>query len=111
GGFAGLGLAWQGRVMRQSDRRPPSASAVDRLWQDDLLYPCTCTRRDIDAALAAPQEGVPVAGPDGPAYPGTCRGKHCGALPCSMSPRPTETHLRLDMGNASGRLCHRSDSA
>jgi glutamyl-Q tRNA(Asp) synthetase len=28
-----------------------------------------------------------------------------------MSPRPTETHLRLDMGNACGCLGHRIDSA
>lgn len=109
--LAWLGLAWDGPVMRQSERMPAYAAALDRLWQDDLLYPCTCTRRDIDAALAAPQEGVPVAGPDGPVYPGTCRGKHCGGLPCSMSPRPTETHLRLDMGNACGCLGHRIDSA
>jgi glutamyl-Q tRNA(Asp) synthetase len=36
-----------------------------------LAYPCTCTRRDIAAALAAPQEGVPLPG----VYPGTCRGR------------------------------------
>ena len=89
--LAWLGLAWDGPVMRQSDRMPAYAAALDRLWQGDLLYPCTCTRRDIDAALAAPQEGVPVNGPDGPVYPGTCRG--------AAHPRG-DAALRLDMAKA-----------
>jgi glutamyl-Q tRNA(Asp) synthetase len=65
-----------------------------------LLYPCTCTRRDIAEALAAPQEGAgPVIGPDGPVYPGTCRPS---APPAG--PRPTAAHLRLDMARATVRL-------
>jgi glutamyl-Q tRNA(Asp) synthetase len=67
-----LGLAWPEPVLRQSDRLPAYRAALDRLAALGLTYPCTCTRRDIAAALAAPQEG---AGPDGPVYPGTCRGR------------------------------------
>ncbi len=89
--LAWLGLSWDGPVMRQSERMPAYAAALDALWQGDLLYPCTCTPGDIDAALAAPQEGVPVTGPDGPVYPGTCR--HTG------HPRDGAA-LRLDMGKA-----------
>lgn len=103
-----LGLIWDAEPMRQSARLPDYQRALDRLWADDLLYPCTCSRRDIDLALGAPQEGVAVSeGPDGPLYPGTCRGRHCGGLPCSMMHRPTGRHLRLDMAVALG-ICEHS---
>lgn len=69
-----LGLYWPQPVMRQSDRLPAYMAALDRLWNRGLLYPCTCTRRDIEAAMSAPQEGAaPMIGPDGMIYPGTCR--------------------------------------
>jgi glutamyl-Q tRNA(Asp) synthetase len=106
-----LGLTWDGPAMRQSDRMPAYAAALDRLWERGLLYPCTCTRRDVEAALSAPQEGALVNGPDGPIYPGTCRGANRGGLPCSMSARPTDMHLRLDMHAAGGSLGHRIDRA
>jgi glutamyl-Q tRNA(Asp) synthetase len=94
--LAWLGLTWDGPVMRQSERMPAYQAALDRLWSMGLLYPCTCTRRDIAEALAAPQEGAePVIGPDGPVYPGTCR----PAAPPS-GPRPAAAHLRLDMKRA-----------
>lgn len=109
--LAWLGLTWDGPVLRQSDRMSAYAAALDRLWQADLLYPCICTRRDIDEALSAPQEGVPVMGPDGPVYPGTCKGRHCGGLPCSRSPRPADRHLRLDMGAALDLLDRRIGTA
>lgn len=71
-----LGLAWDGAVLHQSTRLPAYHAALDRLGAMGLTYGCTCTRGDIRAALSAPQEGVAVAeGPDGPVYPGTCRGQ------------------------------------
>jgi glutamyl-tRNA synthetase len=36
----------------------------------ELVYPCTCTRRDIELAASAPHEEH-----EGPAYPGTCAGR------------------------------------
>jgi glutamyl-Q tRNA(Asp) synthetase len=92
--LAWLGLDPDGPVLRQSDRMRIYAAALDRLWAMRLLYPCTCTRGDIEAALGAPQEGVSV-GPDGPVYPGTCR----PAEP-PHGARPAGAHLRLDMGRA-----------
>jgi glutamyl-Q tRNA(Asp) synthetase len=93
--LAWLGLSWEEPVMRQSDRLTVYRAALDHLWAGGLLYPCTCTRRDIEEALAAPQEGVPTAvGPDGPVYPGTCRHS------VRVSARPTDTALRLDMAAA-----------
>ncbi|MFC3061365.1 tRNA glutamyl-Q(34) synthetase GluQRS [Paenirhodobacter populi] len=67
-----LGLTWDGPVMRQSERLNIYRQTLAELWEQDLLYRCSCTRRDIEAAVSAPQEGVP-RGPDGVVYPGTCR--------------------------------------
>lgn len=88
-----LGLTWEQPVLRQSARLPAYEAALARLYDTGVAYHCTCTRGDIRAALSAPQEGVPVIGPDGPVYPGTCH--HLGR---------TEGALRLDMGKAMERL-------
>ncbi len=67
-----LGVDWEEPVMRQSDRFAAYRQALDRLQDRGLLYPCFCTRKEIQQeifkAVQAPQ------GPDGPLYPGTCRG-------------------------------------
>ena len=70
-----LGLSWPEPVMRQSERIAIYRTALQTLWDAGLLYPCTCNRRDILEATAAPQEGAPLHGPDGVIYPGTCRDK------------------------------------
>jgi glutamyl-Q tRNA(Asp) synthetase len=62
-----LGLHWDGEVVFQSRRLASYESALDRLRAMGLLYPCFCTRADIAASLTAPH------GPEGAAYPGTCR--------------------------------------
>ncbi|MEX3315570.1 tRNA glutamyl-Q(34) synthetase GluQRS [Sulfitobacter sp. PS-8MA] len=85
-----LGLTWPEPVMRQSERLPAYQEALDALWQRGLLYACTCKRRDILAATAAPQEGAePTFGPDGIIYPGTCRdaghARDAGALRLNMA--------------------------
>ena len=41
-----------------------------------LLYPCFCTRKEIQSEIAA--AGNAPHGPDGPLYPGTCRGRSIG---------------------------------
>lgn len=93
--LAWLGLTWDEPPIRQSDRRNSYEAALDALWARGLLYPCSCTRRDIAEALTAPQEGsAPAIGPDGPVYPGTCRTRP------RKGPRPRDAHLRLDMGAA-----------
>lgn len=92
--LAWLGLDWESPVMRQSERLPAYVEALDRLTAMGLTYPCSCTRGDIKAALSAPQEGTePIYGPDGPVYPGTCRGR-------SMSSRENGDAIRLDMAKA-----------
>lgn len=87
-----LGLNWDGPVMRQSDRLNIYRQCLGKMWDSGLLYRCDCTRRDIEMATAAPQEGVSL-GPDGIVYPGTCRGhKAEGPLPDAV--------LRLHMDRA-----------
>ncbi|MBP0482007.1 tRNA glutamyl-Q(34) synthetase GluQRS [Sagittula salina] len=95
-----LGLEWPTPVRRESEHHGEYHAALDRLWNMGLLYPCTCTRRDIREALSAPQEGLPDAprtGPDGLVYPGTCRTVPTG-------PRPEHATLRLNMGEACSRV-------
>ncbi len=97
-----LGLSWEEPVMRQSKRIEAYGDALDQLWAAGLLFPCTCTRRDIAEALAAPQEGAePAIGPDGPVYPGTCRPAPATATPTA---RPRDSVLRLDMAQAAGKV-------
>ncbi|QGX98173.1 tRNA glutamyl-Q(34) synthetase GluQRS [Roseovarius faecimaris] len=95
-----LGLSWPSPVLRQSDRVPRYRDALKTLWDQGLLYPCSCSRADIRAAASAPQEGAPLHGPDGLVYPGTCR----PASPPS-GPMP-DAVMRLDMARALARLTH-----
>lgn len=67
-----LGLAWERPVLRQSERFEAYRAALDRLAERGLLYPCFCTRGDIEAEIARSAEAP--HGPEGPLYPGTCRG-------------------------------------
>lgn len=66
--LAWLGLGWDGPIQRQSGHIATYNTRLEALAGKGLLYPCSCTRSDIRAALAAPQEGVAFS-----VYPGTCR--------------------------------------
>lgn len=88
-----LGLSWPEPVMRQSDRLGAYRDVLEGLWSRGLLFPCTCNRKDILSAAAAPHEGEPPTGPDGVVYPGTCRAR--GRDPAD--PMPSDVALRLDM--------------
>lgn len=90
-----LGLHPDGPVTFQSDRMPAYRDALETLWRRGLLYRCTCSRRDIEAAASAPQEGV-TFGPDGIVYPGTCRDH---GAPDQGEPLP-DAVLRLNMARA-----------
>jgi glutamyl-Q tRNA(Asp) synthetase len=60
-----LGLEWD-EVPPQSTRLATYAAAAEALKVRGLLYPCTCTRKQIEAAGARP-------GTEGLIYPGTCK--------------------------------------
>lgn len=84
-----LGLTWPAPVMRQSERMSAYSIALDALWAKGFLYVCDCSRRDVQNAMSAPQEGVTQIGPDGLVYPGTCREKNQPTV------RPKDATLRL----------------
>ncbi len=69
--LAWLGLDWETPVRRQSEHFAEYGAALARLEGDGLVYPCFCTRAEIEAEIAA--AGGAPQGPDGPRYPGTCR--------------------------------------
>ncbi len=79
-----LGLAWDGEVVFQSARLATYRAAAERLKAMGLLYPCRCTR-------AAVAEAAIAMGPDGPIYPGTCKGRAVA---------PGDAAWRLDMTKA-----------
>lgn len=71
--LAWLGLEWQQPVRKQSEHFEDYRSALARLEAMGLLYPCFCTRKEIQAEIAG--AGHAPQGPDGPLYPGLCRSK------------------------------------
>lgn len=84
-----LGLSWPEPVLFQSSRAAAHDAVLAELTARGLVYPCFCTRAEIQAAAGAPQEGAE----EGPPYPGTCRGRH-------VDPSSPPHALRLDMGRA-----------
>jgi glutamyl-Q tRNA(Asp) synthetase len=70
--LAWLGLDWDGEVRVQSQHLAEYRSALDMLAARGLLYPCFCTRADIQREME--QSAAAPHTPDGtPLYPGTCR--------------------------------------
>jgi glutamyl/glutaminyl-tRNA synthetase len=60
----------------QSLRQDVYFAAWKRLRQGNFIYPCSCSRKDLAAALSAPHESTRPEQDtldDEPVYPGTCR--------------------------------------
>ncbi len=94
-----LGIDWDGAIRRQSAHLADYAAALDRLNADGLIYPCFCTRRAIEAEIAA--SGHAPHGPEGSVYPGTCRRLSADER---LIRTATEAHAwRLDMAAATAR--------
>lgn len=86
--LAWLGLEWE-EVPPQSTRLANYEEVAQFLLHEKLLYPCTCTRSEIEAL-------APHMGPEGMIYPGTCKGR-------SLDPgKPVA--LRLDTEKAMEQL-------
>ena len=69
-----LGLEWEEPVVHQSSRDEAYRGALQELIRKRAAYPCTCSRKDIELAGAAPHLDDPVK-----VYPGTCRGRWSSA--------------------------------
>ena len=68
--FRWLGLDWDDGPYVQTERMERYEVALDSLRQANAIYPCVCSRTDIENAASAPHlEHEP------PTYPGTCRGR------------------------------------
>ncbi len=68
--LAWLGLDWDSEPVLQSSFASAHEQALQHLRGRGEVYPCVCTRKDVEQAASAPH-----AGEEGPLYPGTCRGR------------------------------------
>ena len=93
-----LGFDWDEEHV-QSERRELYRAAIGRLSASGLVYPCVCSRRDVEAAQSAPHDGEQLR------YPGTCRGRFAtwgeaarakGAAPCWRFRTPPGTVVEFD---------------
>jgi glutamyl/glutaminyl-tRNA synthetase len=87
-----FGLEWTGPMVSQSERIPLYRTALARLHAAGHIYPCTCSRRDVQQATTAPHEpGGPVSDrpalDDEPLYPGTCRPENLPPSSPLLAPR------------------------
>jgi glutamyl-Q tRNA(Asp) synthetase len=95
--LAWLGLDWDGPVRQQSNHFSDYRRALDRLEGLRVLYPCFCTRREIQVEIA--RAGGAPQGETGPAYPGTCR--RLSREEAAAERRSGRDYaLRLDLGRA-----------
>jgi len=91
-------MPWDGTVMYQSTRDDAYREALATLKNSGLVYPCSCSRREIaDSA---------VNGIDGPVYPGTCR-KGLLAGRAARAERLLTQGARVEFEDAvQGRIVH-----
>jgi glutamyl-tRNA synthetase len=84
-----LGLDWDGEPLVQTHRLEAYRAALEALRSRELVYPCTCTRSDVERAASAPH-----AEHEGPIYPGTCAGRRA-ADAAGLGERPFCWRYRL----------------
>lgn len=78
----------------QSERGATYEVALAELARRELIYPCTCTRADIERAASAPH-----AEDEGPTYPGTCAHRSSrDADALADAPRPFAWRFRVPPG-------------
>ena len=80
------GLAWDEEVIWQSQQLSAYQNALETLYSDQQIYPCTCSRQQISSALSS--QGKLRARNQEQIYPGTCRHGYVwqAQFPEAMSP-------------------------
>ncbi|MDR3773685.1 MAG: tRNA glutamyl-Q(34) synthetase GluQRS [Terracidiphilus sp.] len=111
-----LGIRWQEGPDKggpfapyvQSRRGSIYLAAWRGLLRGGFLYPCKCSRKDLESALAAPHERASPAAQgsagggkgdledDEPIYPGTCRPGTCRRLLASPAQLPSPTAHEIE---------------
>jgi glutamyl-Q tRNA(Asp) synthetase len=95
-----LGLLWDGAVRKRSEHFDDYRRALGQLEAIGVLYPCICTRREIQEEIR--RAGGAPQGEGGAVYPGTSRHLE----PASRADRVAagaDYALRLDLTAALGR--------
>jgi glutamyl-tRNA synthetase len=103
-----LGLDWDDQPLVQSQRRSIYESHLEKLMNAELVYPCTCSRSDIENAASAPH-----AEHEAPIYPGTCAGRRV-ADAFSLGSRAVAWRFRADRSTLQfgpGQHCPMADAA
>ena len=68
-----LGLCWDEPVRRQSQHFDDYAAAIAKLDEQGLVYPCFCTRKEIEAEIARSAEAPQLTDFSPEPYPGICK--------------------------------------
>jgi glutamyl-Q tRNA(Asp) synthetase len=90
------GLTWDEEVIWQSQQLKAYQNALETLYRDRQIYPCTCSRLQITSTLSA--QGRLRARNQEQIYPGTCRNGHVW-----------QAHFPNDMPASAWRLALKPD--
>lgn len=94
--LAYLGLEWDDEVVYQSQRNTQYQAALMALDKQDLIYTCTCSRKEI--------ADTSVTGEHGPIYPGTCRHKSLRNTQGAQRIRTADTPIQFT-DQLAGTVC------
>ncbi len=92
-----LGLIWEQPVRRQSQHLADYTDAAAKLREKGVLYPCFCTRKEVEAEAAA--AGHAPHETEGVIYAGTCRNLSSAQRDELMAQHKT-ANWRLDVEKA-----------
>jgi len=94
-----LGLSWQEPVRYQSQHLKDYRQAIHQLRDMGVIYPCFCTRKQIQQELAR-MASAPHAEDVMPVYPGICRDIPAGEQHNRMQHEPFAWRLNIDKAMA-----------
>jgi glutamyl/glutaminyl-tRNA synthetase len=103
-----LGIQWQEgpdiggpfAPYSQSQRSDFYVAAWKQLLKSGAIYPCKCSRRDLERSAQAPHESQQAAEDDEPLYPGTCRPSPGQSVAPAASPAGANWRFRVPDGES-----------